>query len=86
MNLNRSSIQTLDAVQFRKAKRLEQEQRHARYRDTNLEPNIKETAGGLRDLQTILWIAKAAGIGTSWSDLVTHDVITQREATLLRRG
>ena len=78
-------MQTLDAVQFTKAKRLEQEQRHARYRDTNLEPNIKETAGGLRDLQTILWIAKAAGIGTSWSDLVTHDVITQREATLLRK-
>ena len=75
----------LDAEQFTKAKRLEQEQRHARYHDTNLEPNIKETAGGLRDLQTILWISKAAGIGTRWSDLVKQEIITRREAALLRK-
>src|SRR5258705_1663991 len=75
----------LDAEAFTKAKRLEQEQRHARYHDTNLEPNIKETAGGLRDLQTILWISKAAGIGTRWSDLVKRDIITRREAALLRK-
>ena len=75
----------LDARQFTKAKRLEQEQRHARYHDTNLEPNLKETSGGLRDLQTILWISKAAGIGTRWSDLVRAGIITRREAGLLRR-
>jgi [protein-PII] uridylyltransferase len=75
----------LDAEAFTKAKRLEQEQRHARYHDTNLEPNIKETAGGLRDLQTILWISKAAGIGTRWSDLVKREIITRREAALLRK-
>src|SRR3990172_12425517 len=57
----------LDPQQFCKAKRLEQEQRHERYRDTNLEPNIKETAGGLRDLHNILWISTAAGIGDSWA-------------------
>jgi [protein-PII] uridylyltransferase len=75
----------LDAAQFTKAKRLEQEQRHVRYHDTNLEPNIKESAGGLRDLQTILWISKAAGIGTRWSELVKREVITRREAALLRK-
>jgi [protein-PII] uridylyltransferase len=77
---------SLDAQQFTKAKRLEQEQRHARYHDTNLEPNIKETAGGLRDLHNILWICKAAGIGTRWSDLVKRELLTRREATLLRRN
>jgi [protein-PII] uridylyltransferase len=76
---------SLNAEQFTKAKRLEQEQRHIRYHDTNLEPNIKESAGGLRDLQTILWISKAAGIGTQWRDLVASDIITPREAALLRK-
>jgi [protein-PII] uridylyltransferase len=41
----------------------------------------EEVAGGLRDLHTILWIAKAAGIGTSWSALVKREIITLREAT-----
>ena len=75
----------LDPQQFCKAKRLEQEQRHERYRDTNLEPNIKETAGGLRDLHNILWISKASGIGNTWSDLVKKEIITRREATQLRQ-
>ena len=75
---------TLDPRHFTKAKLLEQEQRHARYHDSNLEPNLKEVAGGLRDLHNILWISKAAGIGTRWSELVKREVITRREATQLR--
>ncbi|MEM7358704.1 MAG: [protein-PII] uridylyltransferase [Pseudomonadota bacterium] len=36
----------------------EQQNRHAQFQDTaySLEPNIKESPGGLRDLQTILWV------------------------------
>ena len=81
----RQFARELNAPQFSKAKRLEQAQRHERHRDTNLEPNVKEAAGGLRDLHHILWIAKAAGIGASWSALVKADMLTRREAALLRK-
>src|SRR5688572_20917012 len=70
----------MDPVAFLEAKRLEQQQRHARYEETNLEPNIKESAGGHRDLQTILWIARAAGLGKSWRQLAARGVITPAEA------
>jgi [protein-PII] uridylyltransferase len=45
---------------FAQAKRAEMMTRHARYNDTayNLEPNLKEGPGGLRDLQTVQWIAQ----------------------------
>ncbi|HYH42779.1 MAG TPA: [protein-PII] uridylyltransferase, partial [Burkholderiales bacterium] len=74
-----------DPQAFLEAKQLEQQQRHARYAETNLEPNIKESAGGLRDLQTILWIARAGGIGQSWSELARRDLITGAEAREIRR-
>ncbi|KRA21201.1 [protein-PII] uridylyltransferase [Lysobacter sp. Root604] len=47
------------AREFFLAKREELRQRHARYGDTadNLEPNLKEGPGGLRDVQTLHWMA-----------------------------
>lgn len=74
-----------DAAAFMEAKQLEQQQRHTRYQETNLEPNIKESGGGLRDLQTILWIARAASIGKTWSELARQDLITAAEAREIRR-
>ena len=78
---------TLDVRSFYGAKVLEQQQRHLRYQDTayNLEPNLKESPGGRRDLQTILWIARAAGFGHTWRDLAAHGLMTAVEARELTR-
>jgi [protein-PII] uridylyltransferase len=70
----------LDPAAFLQAKTLEQQQRHARFAGTSLEPNVKESAGGLRDLQTVLWISRAAGIGSSWRALARRGVVTAGEA------
>ena len=75
----RRAADALDPAAFLQAKLLEQQQRHMRYAETNLEPNIKESAGGLRDLQTVLWIARAAGLGRSWGELARRGVITRAE-------
>ncbi len=78
---------TLDVRGFYEAKALEQQQRHLRHQDTayNLEPNLKESPGGRRDLQTILWIARAARLGHSWRELAAHGLMTPAEARDLAR-
>ncbi|KAB2840786.1 MAG: [protein-PII] uridylyltransferase, partial [Burkholderiales bacterium] len=79
--------EAMDARAFLEAKLLEQQQRHVRYHDTayNLEPNLKESPGGLRDLQTVLWVARAAGIATSWAQLIRAGLLKRDEAQLLAR-
>jgi [protein-PII] uridylyltransferase len=54
--------EALDPRAFFTAKLLEMRQRHAKYQDSpySLEPNCKESPGGLRDLQLIIWITRAA--------------------------
>ena len=79
------TLAALDPLSFLQAKRLEQQQRHTRFEETNLEPNVKERAGGLRDLHHILWIARAAGFGKSWRDLVRRGVITDAESRDVQR-
>ena len=67
---------------FFEAKIEEQRKRHARHNDValNLEPNIKESPGGLRDLQIMLWLAKAAQLGDDWKALAAQNIITAAEA------
>jgi [protein-PII] uridylyltransferase len=69
--------------EFFEAKFREQKVRHERYQEAayNLEPNIKESPGGLRDLQMVLWLARAAGLGRSWKELAAQELITGREAS-----
>jgi [protein-PII] uridylyltransferase len=78
----------LDPRAFFQAKVLEMRQRHAKFQDTPyaLEPNVKESPGGLRDLQLILWVTRAAGFGSSWRELEARGLITSREARELRRN
>ncbi|HEY8024510.1 MAG TPA: [protein-PII] uridylyltransferase [Burkholderiaceae bacterium] len=75
----------MDPQAFFQAKTLEMRQRHVKYEDTpySLEPNCKESPGGLRDLQVILWVAQAAGLGDSWRKLAERGLITATEARQL---
>ena len=84
----RTFFSSLDVHAFYAAKMLEQQQRHLKYHDAayNLEPNVKESPGGLRDLQTVMWIARAAGLGRSWHELARNGLMTLAEArTVLRQ-
>src|SRR5713101_4017048 len=84
---DRARKECLDAQVFFKAKRLEQEQRHTKFQDSpySLEPNLKEAPGGLRDLQVILWISQACGLGNSWTELAQRGLITSEEARQVQR-
>ncbi len=74
--------------QFFEAKWQEQIVRHTKYHDTayNLEPNVKEGPGGLRDIQMIGWVAKRHFGATTLHDLVTHNFLTEAEHEALVAG
>jgi [protein-PII] uridylyltransferase len=73
---------------FFQAKLLEQINRHHKYHDTayNLEPNIKEGPGGLRDIQVIAWVAKRHFGAQTLRELVDHRFLTEAEYQTLSEG
>ena len=79
---------TMDPQAFFVAKTLVMRQRHTKYENTpySLEPNCKESPGGLRDLQIILWVAKAAGYGDNWNDLAANGLATPFEVQQIQRN
>jgi [protein-PII] uridylyltransferase len=79
--------QAMDPVAFLRAKTLELQQRHVKYENTPyaLEPNCKESPGGLRDLQVVIWVARAAGLGRTWAELASKGLITPFEARQLNK-
>ncbi len=73
---------------FFKAKWQEQQERHHKFDDTayNLEPNVKEGPGGLRDIQMIGWVAKRHFGATHLHELVDHGFLTESEYLSLISG
>lgn len=73
---------------FFEAKQEEQRQRHHKFHDTayNLEPNIKEGPGGLRDIQMIGWVAKRHFNADTLHELIGHGFLTEQEYEHLIEG
>ena len=78
----------LDPKAFFVAKTLELRQRHNKFENTpySLEPNCKESPGGLRDLQIIMWVSKASGFGRNWEELARNGLATTFEVKQIKRN
>lgn len=76
------------ARQFFAEKRKEQIARHHRYDDTayNLEPNVKGSPGGLRDIQMVGWVAKRYFGVETFEELVPHKFLTRGQVKRLKEG
>ncbi len=77
-----------NSADFFTAKVDEQEQRHQRFQTNayRLEPNIKESQGGLRDFQTIAWICQRQFGSDTFDPLVEHGLLSSDELHTLREG
>jgi len=83
-----TSEEAWDAKGFLNGKLAEQINRHQRTNNTeyNLEPNIKNSPGGLRDIHTIGWVAKRYFGATSIDNLVDYGFIKASELKILNKG
>ncbi|HHJ11627.1 MAG TPA: [protein-PII] uridylyltransferase, partial [Chromatiales bacterium] len=76
------------SADFFRAKLAEQEERHRRFGDTayRLEPNIKESPGGLRDIQMIGWVTKRHFGARSLEELLHRGFLERDEYEALMAG
>ena len=72
---------SLSIKKFYKLKLQEQANRHRKFRDSayQLEPNIKESPGGLRDLHMIRWLAISQGKGSTFKEMLENNLIDNVE-------
>jgi [protein-PII] uridylyltransferase len=87
-SFNQAFKKQLDPRAFFTGKTLEMQQRHSKFDNSpySLEPNCKESPGGLRDLQMLLWLTKASGLGSTWQDLSERGMVTALEMRQLKRN
>lgn len=76
------------ADEFFSAKLAEQDARHEQFEDTvyNLEPNLKEGPGGLRDMQMIAWVTRRHFGTSTLHGLVEHGFLSESEHEDLVEG
>jgi [protein-PII] uridylyltransferase len=85
----RAACKEAGAADYIAAKQAERDLRHRRYGDSPfvVEPNVKEGRGGLRDLQTLYWIARYVYDTQTMGELAdVGDVLTETEAKHGRRA
>jgi len=83
-----SEIVRKSATQFIEAKLAERNQRHEKLGDSRylVEPNVKESKGGLRDLHTLFWIAKYVYRVDDIEKLIDLNVLSAKEAQRFARA
>ena len=83
-----NSPEVYDARGYFEAKRDEQRQRHAKFHNTadNLEPNLKEGPGGLRDFHTLNWLSRKLYGVESIAGLVPLGLLGEAEWQALLRN
>jgi [protein-PII] uridylyltransferase len=87
-NFQLEFFKNMDPKAFFIAKTLEMNQRHIKFENTPyaLEPNCKESPGGLRDLQILLWLSKACSFGKSWDEMAKNALATPLEAKKIKKN
>ena len=83
-----SAANIWESREFFQAKREEQKARHAKYANTeyNLEPNVKSSPGGLRDIQVIDWVTKRHFDTQDRAQLADKNFLTEEEFEIIELG